>query len=371
MPRIGIHLPPMKPSYATFEETMAAHDDRTFADIKYDGYRVEIHKKSGLLRIFTANGNELNYDCYPEIVKTAQSLPTCIIEAELVGDGKTHKEVFDNVKRRFRRSGISDDAVDKYLSSGVVENVPLSLRVFDVLRFEGQAVMYLPLEERRKFVERFDGRGIRPGETQVITSTDYLVDVVESTFRGMHEGRVCKNPASLYVPGSRTLDWVKFKRSETLDLVVVGFYNEEYAGDLPFTSVLVAAYNDETGNYETLGKVGATRGRVADEIFAEIGGKVTGSAPQNVILSDKLRRQAYSMFVPAGYIDPESSVVLEVKAMNVDYSSNWQSCGLKDGKAFSMRIGYACQLRPDKSPRQATTTETVRRLYALQKRVGA
>ena len=371
MPIIGTHLPPMKPTYATFEDVMEAHKGRTFADINYDGYRVEIHKKSGLLGIFTANGNELNYGCYPEIVKIAQSLPTCIIEAELVGEGSTHKEVFDNVKRRFRRSGISDAALEKYLGSGVIDDTPLSLRVFDVLRFENKAVMHLPLEERRKFVERFDSRGIQPSETQIITSVDYLVDMVESTFRGMHEGRVCKNPASSYVPGSRTMDWVKFKRSETLDLVVVGFYtDEDYVDELPFTSVLVAAYNDVTGKYETLGKIGATREGIADEIFAEVKGKTSDSAPRNVVFSDKLQRSSYENFVPDSYIDPESSVVLEVKAMNLDFSNNWQSCGLQGGKAFSMRIGYAHQLRPDKNPKQATTTAAISKLYGLQKRVG-
>jgi hypothetical protein len=63
-------------------------------------------------------------------------------------------------------------------------------------------------------------------------------------------------------------------------------------------------------------------------------------------------------------------VVLEVKALNLDFSDNWQSCGMKDGKAFSMRIGYAHRLRPDKSPRQATATSVIRKLYSLQKRKG-
>ncbi|MBU0461061.1 MAG: hypothetical protein KJ574_00585 [Nanoarchaeota archaeon] len=366
--KIGEFIPVMKPSYADFDEVMRAHGGKTFADIKYDGYRIQIHKNNRRFWMFTGDGNEYNYRCYPEIVEIVEKLPTCIIEAELIGEGNNHKQVFDKVKRRFRRPGIKQKTIDAYLESGIINDIPLSLRVFDTLRFEKKGLLYVPLEERRKYTERFDGKGMQPTETQLVTGTEELEALIEQTFKAKQEGRVCKNPASLYHPGQTTgIDWIKFKRSEPLDLVIVGFYtNENYANGLPFTSVLCATYNDEKGVYETIGKIGVTRAGLANEIHREVATKICPTRPRNVAFSEKLERQSFAKYVPQSYIYPEQSIVLEVKAMNLNLANNWQTCGYENGKAFSMRIGFAQQVRYDKSPKMATKTCAVRKLYELQ-----
>jgi ATP-dependent DNA ligase len=369
LPKVGRFIPTMQPSYAAFDETIEAHGGKTFADIKYDGYRVQVHKSSRTTKIFTRNGEQLNYACYPDIMGIVDHLPTCIIDAELVGEGTTHNEVFSNVRKRFRRQGIKEETIMKYLESRITEEVPLSLRVFDTLKFERSSLINRPLEERRSYTECFDAKGLAPSETQVITSVEALEALVEETFRKKEEGRVCKDFSSLYLPGKQTIDWVKFKRSEQLDLVVVGFYkSEDYCTDLPFTSVLVAAYNDKTDTYETMGKIGATRDGMAHEIYKEVKAHITQDPPANLALSEKLEKPSHSRFLPQAYIDPESSVVLEVNVMNINYSRNWQTCGLKDGKAFSMRIGYASQLRYDKDPAQSTKTSAIKKLYKLQEK---
>lgn len=365
--KIGEFVPTMQPSYATFDEVMEAQSGITYADLKYDGYRTQIHKTKRGFKVFTRNGNELNYDCYPEIVKIVEKLPNCIIEAELVGEGINHKQVFDNVKKRFRRPGISQKSFDKYMNSGLIDSIPLSLRVFETLRFEKKTLIYTPLRDRRKYTEKFDMKNLQPAETEVATSVDELEAIINASFRNKQEGRVCKNPSSLYIPGGQTLDWVKFKRSEPLDLVVVGFYDEGYIEDLPFTSVLCATYNDETNKYETIGKIGAVRNKLANLIYKEVKDSIVDSKSEKVVFSEKLDKPIYSKFVPTSYIDPDKSVVLEVNALNLNYSNNWQTCGLKDDKAFSMRIGFAKQLRYDKNPRQATKTSAVRKLYELSR----
>jgi ATP-dependent DNA ligase len=369
--RFGEFIPTMQPSYAEPHEVMAAHGV-TFADIKYDGYRAQIHKWSRGFRVFTRNGNELNYECYPEIVKIVKKLPTCIIEAELIGEGNSHKEAFDNVKKRFRRPGISQSSMEKYAASGIIADAPLSLRVFETLKYGRKSLMGSALRVRREYTERFDSRGIQPSETDIVAGVDALEAVIESTFKAGHEGRVCKNPESFYLPDKRTIDWVKFKRSDPLDLAIVGFYNETaYGLDLPFTSVLCATYNEETGRYETLGKIGATRNGLANEIQDCVKGKVSGARPDNVDFSEKLDRHSYRKFVPDWYINPEDSIVLEVNAMNLNRADNWQTCGYDGKKAFSMRIGFAKQVRYDKLGRQATTTQAVHKLYGLQEKGGA
>ncbi|MFC1742258.1 hypothetical protein ACFL3V_07020 [Nanoarchaeota archaeon] len=364
-PRLGAFISTMQPTYATFNEVMEAHNNHTFAEIKHDGYRIQIHRGNKTLKIFTRNGNQLNYECYPDITEIAKKLPVSILDAELVAQGSSHKEVYDNVKKRFRRPGIKQESVDKYLQSGIINDNPLSLRVFDALRFEKKGLLHLPFEERTSYIDILDINGLEPVDHEVIRTTSDLEALVGQVFKNSHEGIVCKNPESLYRPGSKSIDWVKFKRSETLDLAVVGFYLDDEA-DIPFTSVLCATYNDKTGTYETLGKIGVTRDTFSEDIYRLVKDNTSNRAPRNVSFSEKLERASYEHHVPDIYIAPEDSVVLEVKAMNLCFAANWQTCGEKDGRAFSMRIGYANQLRYDKDPKQATTTDAIRKLYALQ-----
>ena len=365
-PRLGEFIPTMQPSYATIDDMMQAHNNHTIAEIKHDGYRVQVHRGKKLLKIFTRNGNELNYDCYPDIVEIAEQLPVCIIDAELVALGNNHKQVFDQVKSRFRRPGIKPESVQKYLDSNIVQDIPLELKVFDMMRFERNGLMHLPFERRTEYTEILDAHGVVPVDHAHFWGRDGLEAFIEGTFLRGQEGVVCKDPQSQYKPGFKGLDWIKFKRSESLDLVVVGFYQNEGRSDIPFTSVLVAAYNDKTNKYETLGKVATTRKNLAAEINEKVELNMKDQRPRGVTFSDKLDRESYERHVPDRYVEPEDSVVLEVKAMNLNYNANWQSCGEDNGKAYSMRIGWVDQLRPDKNPRQATTTDTISTLYELQ-----
>lgn len=367
IPRLGEFIPTMQPSYATVDELMDAHDGRTWAEIKHDGYRIQVHRGRRLLKMFTRNGNELNYQCYPDLVEIASRLPTCIIDAEMVAEGNSHKDVFDRVKRRFRKQGIKQETIDKYLASGIVDDIPLHLSIFDTLRFERKGLLHLPFDERMSYTEAFGAPDILPVDGEMVWGSEDLESLISDVTGRGEEGLVCKNPDSPYLPGSDRIDWVKFKRSETLDLVIVGFYqNGNYVRELPFTSVLVAAYNEDAAVYETMGKIGVTRDALALDIHDQVRECTTEARPDKVVFSEKLDRPSYSMHVPDFYIDPEQSVVLEVKAMNLNFNRNWQTCGRKGDRAFSMRIGYASQLRPDKTPRQSTTTDIVRKLYEIQ-----
>jgi ATP-dependent DNA ligase len=368
---LGKFIEPQKPGYATPEEMMAAHGGVTSAEKKYDGYRLQVHKsKDGRFWIFTSSGNSIELQCFPELVVIAKRLPQCIIEAELVADGKSHKEVFDKVKHRFRKSGLSGSALQKYMDSGIISKSPVSIRVFDTLMFEDKKLISEPQQVRRYYTERFDSIRIQPSQMNCISSVEALVSLISETVKNREEGLVCKNPHGLYTPGGRTLDWVKFKRFETLDLVVVGFYPENDHG-LPFGSVLCAVYDDDIKKYTTIGKISVIRNKLANEIYPYVQGRMTRNVPGGeLFISPKS-----SKFLPELFINPEDSVVLEVRAMNIEHNdSNWQSCGLAlspDRKSFSLRIAYAMQIRLDKKPRQATSTEQIKKLFELQEAVSA
>jgi ATP-dependent DNA ligase len=351
--------------HATYEEVMAAHRNTTWASIKHDGYRVQIHRSPKKFWMFTKNGNQLNYACYPDLVSIVEKLPVCIIDAEMVTEGASHGEIYENVRSRFRKPNLKPETLEKYLKSGLIQSAPMHLKVFDTLRFGNIHLLNRNLVDRTTYTNAFDTKGVIPVENKLVQSTEELEALVEATFASKkEEGVVCKNPFSSYRSGEH-MDWVKFKRGETLDLAVVGIYKSEKM-DLPFVTVLCAAYNHETGMYETLGKIAVVRNNFARDIHAEIGNSLQPTPPPNLALSDKLQRASYAKHLPDAYIAPENSVVLEVSALNLTRAKNWQTCGAEDGEAFSMRIGYVKYLRHDKDPEHATKTSTIRKLYELQ-----
>ena len=50
-------------------------------EVKFDGWRVQIHSTAGIIQIYSRNGNDLT-SRFPTAVK----LPPCIIDAEVVAD---------------------------------------------------------------------------------------------------------------------------------------------------------------------------------------------------------------------------------------------------------------------------------------------
>lgn len=362
---IGTFVPTMQPVVGTTQEVIQAHGT-TFADVKYDGYRVQVHRNSKV-KLFTRSGQELNYACYPDIVSLVKHMPEGIFDAEMVGEGNSSKETFHHVQQRFRKPDMGVESVERYIASGIIQEVPLSLRLFDVLQFEKKNAIPLALSERRTLVERISEKGIEPAETQQVGSVEELENVLAATFMQGKEGRVCKDPASVYRSGKHGLDWIKLKRSEPLDLVVVGTYETKLCENgLPFTAVLGATYNDRTGLYEPLSKVVVTKKGFADELNKAIRPYLSKERPGSVVFSERLGQKSYASKVPTQFIDPEKSVVLEVSALNINFVDTWHSCGREGNKAYSLRMAAPVQVRYDKTPKQATSTSSIAKLYKLQ-----
>lgn len=84
--------------------------------------------------------------------------------------------------------------------------------VFDLLMHNGQSIMDLPLHERKKRLARL----LDPAPSAVLL-LGHFDGGGEQLFRDAVvplklEGLVAKRPESLYVPGTRSPDWVKVKR---------------------------------------------------------------------------------------------------------------------------------------------------------------
>ena len=99
-----------------YADIIKRHGGSTLAEIKYDGYRVQVHKGKEL-SLFTRNLNTLNARVFPDVTKNLENLPAGIYDGELVGHG-TSIEGFNAVKKRVRSE----------LDNSLVEHFPLDIR---------------------------------------------------------------------------------------------------------------------------------------------------------------------------------------------------------------------------------------------------
>ncbi|MDR2624505.1 MAG: ATP-dependent DNA ligase [Methanobrevibacter sp.] len=188
-------------------------------ETKYDGIRVQIHKKGDEIKFFTRKLENVT-NAIPEMiepVKNACPNEDFIIEGEMIATRDEKPISFQYILQRVRR---------KYDIDKAIENVPLTLYLFDVLYYQNPLIDK-PLKERRKILERI----IKPREKiNLSTKVDVNVDNIfeaEKLFKDSiskgHEGIMIKNPNEPYIPGIRGKKMLKFKAEpETLDVVVVG-----------------------------------------------------------------------------------------------------------------------------------------------------
>ena len=105
----------------------------------------------------------------------------------------------------------------------LAESNPVTLLLFDLLRLDGEDLTGRPLSERRALLE---GLGLLDVHWQVPATYDDGDMLLEATAAQKLEGIVSKKRRSLYVPGRRSPDWLKFPHRNIGSYVVGGWRHE-------------------------------------------------------------------------------------------------------------------------------------------------
>jgi bifunctional non-homologous end joining protein LigD len=77
--RPSIFVPPCEP----IRRDRPPKGDAWLHEVKFDGYRMQIHKVGRKVTLFTRRGHDWTVR-FPQLAKTLAALPTCIVDAELV-----------------------------------------------------------------------------------------------------------------------------------------------------------------------------------------------------------------------------------------------------------------------------------------------
>ncbi len=310
----------------SIDEILSRIKDPT-AEIKYDGFRCQIHKKGGKVRLFTRNLEDVT-DKFPEVADSASRIDgDFILDSEVVGykDGFLPFQV---LSRRIQR---------KYEIDEMAREIPVRVFVFDVIYRDGD-VTSMPLYKRREILKK-----IIPGEG-IIKMAEHVESGFEEFYkeavsRGL-EGIMIKSLSSPYIPGKRVGYWYKLKPDkETLDVVVTAAEHGEGRKGGMYTSFHVAVRSD-TGLLE----VGKVSSGFSDEELKEMNRMISG-----LIIDEG----------EIATVKPE--IVIEVMYQEIQRSPHYPS-------GFALRFPRFVRFRRDKSAREIDTIERVNRLFLKQGR---
>jgi DNA ligase-1 len=233
---------------------------KCIAEYKYDGERIQSHKKGDQITLFSRRLEDIT-DQYPdggELVRKHVKAKEAIIEAECVAVDPDTGEMkpFQELMHRRRKYGVKK----------AMEEYPVSLFMFDALYVDGKDLTLEPYPVRRqhldKIIEQADH--VKVAEYIITDDPEELEKFFEKAVENGCEGLVCKsvNEDSVYQAGARGWLWIKYKRdyksemTDTVDLVVVGAFHGRGKRAGTYGALLLAAYDPDEDVFETVTKCG-------------------------------------------------------------------------------------------------------------------
>jgi DNA ligase 1 len=308
---------------------------------KYDGIRAQLHKLGSEVRLYSRDLHDISGG-YPEIVGAAAPLPwDGILDGELLAWRDGNVLPFIALQGRLGR---------KAPSAAILADVPVIYVAFDALALGPgdtrpvEPLLREPLSERRARLDALElplvDDGGRFARSHMLAAAD--ADAVEAAFTDArarrNEGLMVKDPRSVYAPGRRGLGWLKMKKAlATIDCVVVGV---------------------EVGHGKRHGVLSDYTFAVRDterEVLVNIGKAYSGLTDAEIAtMTEWFESHTIARFGRFYQVEPK--IVVEI-AFDVIVRS------ARHGSGFSLRFPRIVRLRPDKTPDEIDTVESVTALY--------
>jgi bifunctional non-homologous end joining protein LigD len=243
-PQVDWLRDPVEPMLAQSADEPPDSEDYLY-ELKWDGLRAMISLDEGEVRIRSRNQQDLTAK-FPELLIPEQGFRTvsALFDAEIVCLDKEGKPVFQNAIHRFQQNseGSIERARAKY---------PAVCYVFDCLYLDGRPIVNEPLVRRRAWLED----AIKPGMTYRISeAVTEGAQLFKATVQMGLEGIMAKERNSTYRPGMRSAQWLKIKKRQTMECLIIGFTEGKGNRGPLFGALHLARREGDSLRY--MGKVG-------------------------------------------------------------------------------------------------------------------
>ncbi|TPX63558.1 hypothetical protein SpCBS45565_g06528 [Spizellomyces sp. 'palustris'] len=358
------------------------------ADFKYDGQRAQIHlSETGQISIFSRHLETIT-DKFPDILsiipsRIAVSTGSFIIDSEVVAvDEQGNVLPFQTLSNRGRKNVALKDVT-----------IGVCIFVFDLMYLNGESLIKRPFRERRdamrsafkeikgrfEFVPQIEAR-----------DADELQEFLTRSLQAGCEGLMVKildKPAvtgsetllATYEPGTlyacinkRTESWLKVKKdyieglADSLDLVPIGAWYGTGRKATWYSPFLMAAYNPETEQYETVCKC---MSGFSDAFYKEMKIKYAKDSG-NTVDFPKSYYAVSDALLPDVWFLPLEAKVWEIRGADLTLSPVHRAAAGKVDDVRGIRFPRFIRTRGDKVPEDATTPDQISEMF-LKQRHGA
>jgi DNA ligase-1 len=306
-----------------------------FVEDKFDGIRAQAHIGPGRVAIYSRTMDEITQR-FPELLAPLAELQSeAVIDGEIVPVQGERILPFSELQKRLGR---------KTISAELLREVPVVLVAYDLLYAANRVLTDEPLAERRKHLEK-----LVPAVGTIRLSTAKRFSHLEDLDREFdaarargNEGLMIKSPESFYKPGKRGREWLKLKRAiATLDVVVTAV-EVGHGKRRKLLSDYTFAVRRSEGDSELL-NIGKAYSGLTDAELAE--------------MTEWFRLNTIQEFAHGRVRVVKPLIVIEVTFDRVQESKRHKS-------GYALRFPRILRLRPDKSPDEIDTLDTVQKLVA-------
>lgn len=370
--QVGIPIKMMLASriqYTQIQQKLGGAD--FIAEYKYDGERVQVHKKNDQVFLFSRQLANITSQ-YPDVVKFVQShvkADQVIFEGEIVAMDPFYEKMLPFQVLSTRRR--------KYDVNKLIEEVPVTLFAFDILFVnnwynnknnslqEGLLVDYDLLTRRKHLEALFNPSDqLQYSKSKRVSSTEEMVLFFEEARAVGAEGIMNKKIGenSSYQAGNRGFLWIKLKGLEgakmldTIDVVLIGGSWGKGRRKGVLSPLYGAVYNEETDKFEFLTRIGS--GFTDDlliQLTEELKDVEVTQKPQNVVCSD----------IPDVWFTPR--IIIEIMGDELTKSTKADAgASLDSNQGYGLRFPVFQRRRNDKKVDQITTTQEIINLYENQ-----
>ena len=311
---------------------VAAHFGKEiYAEYKYDGIRVQAHKRGDEVRLYSRRLEDITAS-FPEVASSIRRAEgNLILDGEIVPFSWGRPLPFQLLQRRLRRMEGFGDAAKK---------TPVTYFVFDLLYRDGEEKVGLALMERRSELSALMKNVGVLAHSEIVRKAAEIKTAFRRSRELGYEGLVLKDPGSPYTMGKRGSGWVKLKEElDTIDAVIVAaeYGHGKRAGKISDYTFAIR----DGGALKTIGK--AYSGLTDAEIL-----EMTGRMKELTEEDYGYRRR----------VRPE--VVVEVAFDSVQKSARHDS-------GYALRFPRIKRIRADKSVADIDTIDRIATIFSRQR----
>ncbi|XP_047111311.1 DNA ligase 3 isoform X3 [Schistocerca piceifrons] len=354
-------LPMLAEACKSVEQAMKKCPNGMFSEIKYDGERVQVHKRGDDFKYFSRSlkpvmPHKVSHfkDYIPEAFPHGKDV---ILDSEiLMIDTQTGKPLPFGTLGRQKKEGL--------------KSANVCLFVFDCIYYNGEILLSKPIKERRKILHsvmtQIPNR-IMFSEAEEVHQPKQLEVMIEKVFKLGLEGLVLKDLMSPYEPGKR--HWLKVKKdylfggamADAADLVVLGaWFGTGQKGGM-MSVFLMGCYDTYHDKWCTVTKVHTGHDdKTLERLQDELGPQVT-----------KISREASR--VPS-WLNCTKTMIPDFVAKDPKSMPVWEITGAEftrhdvhTADGISIRFPRVTRIRSDKDWKTATSLAELKELYKKSK----